>query len=126
MYLNRVTLVGYLARDAERRVASESNPYTVLTLVTKTSWKDRSGDWQTRSEYHRCIVWGAKFAEIAAEFKKGAHFQIEGELRSREFQKDGVASRVAEVRVLSVVQIRQAWRQAEASPPDAETTDSPV
>ena len=126
MYLNRVNLIGYLARGAEQRVASDSPPYTVLTVVTKTSWKDRTGDWQTHSEYHRCIVWGTKFADSAGTFKKGIHIQIEGELRSREFQKDGVANRVAEVRVHSVVQIRQAWRQTETHPPDAETTDSPA
>lgn len=74
----------------------------------------------------RCIVWGAKFADSAGAFKKGIHVQIDGELRSREFQKDGVTNRVAEVRVHSVVQIRQAWRQTETHPPDAETTDSPA
>ena len=125
MYLNRVTLIGYLARDAVRRVGSDSTPYTVLTLVTKASWKDRTGEWQTHSEYHRCIVWGAKFADTAGAFKKGTPLQIEGELRSREFQKDGVANRVSEVRIHSVVQIRQAWRETEAHPPDAETADSP-
>lgn len=107
-------------------MASDSTPYTVLTVVTKTSWKDRTGEWQTHSEYHRCIVWGAKFADTAGTFKKGIHVHIEGELRSREFQKDGVANPVAEVRVHSVVQIRQAWRQTETHPLDAETTDSPA
>ena len=126
MYLNRVTLIGYLARDAEQRVGSDSTPYTVLTLVTKASWKNRTGEWQTHSEYHRCIVWGTKFADSTATFKKGTHLQIEGELRSREFQKNGVANRVFEIRVQSVSQIRQTWRQTEANPLDAETTDSPA
>lgn len=126
MYLNRITLIGYLARDAERRVANDSAPYTVLTLVTKTSWKDRTGEWQTRSDYHRCIVWGAKFADIASSFKKGVHLQIEGELRSREFQKGGASHRIFEVRAHSVVQIERAYRQTGANPPDAETTDSPA
>jgi single-strand DNA-binding protein len=110
MYLNRVTLIGYLARDAERRIVDGENPHVILTLVTKSSWKNRAGEWQSHSESHRCVGWGPKFAEFALKLKKGAHLEVEGELRSREFEKEGVGHRVLEIRIQSVLQLDRAWR----------------
>lgn len=113
MYLNRVTLIGYLARDAERRVANGSEPYAVLTLVTKTSWKTRTGEWQSQTESHRCVGWGSKFADFACGFKRGAHLEVQGELRSREFEKDGLRQRCFEIRIQSVLKVDRAWRVIE-------------
>jgi single-strand DNA-binding protein len=110
MYRNHVVLVGYLAHDAEARGSDAATPYTVLTLVTKSSWRDKAGDWKTSSEYHRCIAWGARFAE-AATLRRGMHLQIEGQLRSREYQKDGSTQRIAEIRVNSILQLQNAWGQ---------------
>lgn len=114
MYLNRVTLIGYLARDAERRIVDGENPHVILTLVTKSSWKNRAGEWQSHSEAHRCVGWGPKFAEFAVKLKKGAHLEVEGELRSREFEKEGVR-RAFEIRIRSVLQLDRAWRTIEPS-----------
>jgi len=44
MYLNKVTLMGYLAHDAEGRTSRDGRPYAVLDLATKESWKDGQGD----------------------------------------------------------------------------------
>ena len=118
MYLNRVTLIGYLARDAERRIADGENPHAILTLVTKSSWKNRAGEWQSHSESHRCVGWGPKFVEFAVKLKKGAHLEVEGELRSREFEKEGVGHRVFEIRIQCVLKLDRAWRVIE--PPQEE------
>ena len=125
MYQNRATLIGFLGKDAEKRTTKNDIPYTVLSLATKDSWKDRNGDWQSRTEWHRCIVWGAKFAEFAAGFKKGSHLQVEGELRSREYQKDGVTHRVVEIRTKSILKLDRAQQQTEAVPREAEPSDVP-
>jgi single-strand DNA-binding protein len=118
MYLNRVTLIGYLARDAERRIVDGENPHAILTLVTKSSWKNRAGEWLSHSESHRCVGWGPKFVEFASRLKKGAHLEIEGELRSREYEKEGVAHRAFEIRIRSVLQLDRAWRIIEPSEVD--------
>lgn len=115
MYLNRVNLIGYLARDAERRIVDGENPHVILTLVTKSSWKNRAGEWQSHSESHRCIGWGPKFAEFALTLKKGAHVEVEGELRSRELQKEGMGHRVFEIRIQSVLKLDRAWRVIDSS-----------
>jgi single-strand DNA-binding protein len=123
MYLNRVTLIGYLARDAERRIVDGENPHVILTLVTKSSWKNRAGAWQSHSESHRCVGWGAKFAEFAAKLKKGAHLEVEGELRSREFEKEGVGHRAFEIRIQSVLQLDRAWRVIEPASQGEQSTE---
>jgi single-strand DNA-binding protein len=124
MYLNKVTLMGYLARDAESRTSGDGRPYTVLELATKESWKDRTGEWQSHSEEHRCVAWGQKLASFAATFKRGSHLLIEGSIRSREFDKDGVRHHVSEIRVSSIMKIDRAQRQTESTAPDIELTDS--
>ncbi|MGA2877644.1 MAG: single-stranded DNA-binding protein [Bryobacteraceae bacterium] len=124
MYLNKVTLMGYLAQDAESRASRDGRPYAVLDLATKESWKDGRGEWQSHSETHRCVAWGQKLASFAAAFKRGSHLQVEGSLRNREFDKDGVRYRVSEIRVSSIVKIDRAQRQIESIVPDIEFTDS--
>jgi len=124
MYLNKVTLMGYLAHDAEGRTSRDGRPYAVLDLATKESWKDGQGEWQSHSEIHRCVAWGQKLTSFAAAFKRGSHLQVEGSLRSREFDKDGVRQRVSEIRVSSIVKIDRAQGQTESSVPDIEFTDS--
>lgn len=124
MYLNKVTLIGYLARDAESRASRDGRPYTVLELATKESWKDGNGEWQSHSETHRCVAWGQKLTSFAAAFKRGSHLQVDGSLRNREFDKDGVRQLVSEIRVSSIIKIDRAQRQTESSVPDIEFTDS--
>jgi single-strand DNA-binding protein len=111
MYLNRITLIGFLGSDAEVRVANNST-LTVLSLATKSSYKDKTGEYVSHTEWHRAIVWG-KLAEYAKTLTKGSHLQIEGELRSREYQdkKNGNAKRrVWEVRVDSLLKLDRAER----------------
>jgi single-strand DNA-binding protein len=57
-------------------------------------------------------VWG-KFGEFAAALTKGMHLQVEGELRSREYQRAGVSHRVWEVRTDSILKLDRAERQEE-------------
>ena len=107
MYLNRITLIGFLGTDAEVRTANNST-LAVLSLATKSSYKDKkSGEYISHTEWHRAIVWG-KLAEYAKTLTKGSHLQIEGELRSREYQekKNGNAKRrVWEIRVNSILKL---------------------
>jgi single-strand DNA-binding protein len=60
-----------------------------LSVATKRSWKNAEGEWESRTEWHRCVAFG-KLGEFAANLKNGSHLQVEGELRSREYDKDGV------------------------------------
>ncbi len=118
MTFNRLTLIGFLGQDAEQRFTPQGTPYTSLSLATKTSWRDQNGDWQSRTEWHRAVVWGEKFSQFAATLKKGAHVQVEGPLRSREYEKDGITHRSYECKAESILKLDRAARQ-EVPEPDA-------
>ena len=62
---------------------------TTLSLATKSSYK-KDDKYISHTEWHRCVVFG-KLSEFAKTLTKGAHIQVEGELRSREYdeQEDG-------------------------------------
>jgi len=90
MYANRVSLIGFLGKDAEVKTTRNNASHTVLSLATKRSWKDReTGERQSQTTWHRSVAWG-RLGEYAASLTKGAHVQIEGEIRTREYvQKSG-------------------------------------
>lgn len=96
--VNKVILVGNVGGDPESRVLPNGNTVTNLTLATSESWKDKqSGQQQERTEWHRIVFFG-KLAEITAEFvRKGSQIYVEGSLRTREWEKDGVKRYTTEI-----------------------------
>ena len=109
MYQNRITLIGFLGKDAEVRTVNNAI-FTALSLATKSSYKDKkTGQYVSHTEWHRAIVWG-KLAEYAKTLTKGAHLQLEGELRSREYadKKTDAKHRIWEVRVDSILKLDRA------------------
>ena len=85
LYENKITLKGYLGKDAENIATKHQRTFTVLSLATKSGYKDKqTGQWVNHTEWHR-IVCFAKPAEYAKNLKKGDYVEIEGELRSTEF-----------------------------------------
>ena len=107
MYQNKVTLIGFLGNDAEVR-ANDNRSFTTLSLATKSSYK-KDGKYISHTEWHRCVVFGS-LSQFAATLKKGAHLQIEGELRSREYDsnKTGTKQTVWEIRVDSILKLDRA------------------
>jgi len=107
MYQNKVTLIGFLGNDAEVRTNNDRS-LTTLSLATKSSYK-KDGKYIDHTEWHRCVVFG-KLGEFAATLKKGAHVQIEGELRSRKYDSTKTNTEVTiwEIRVSSILKLDRA------------------
>ncbi len=125
MYLNRATLIGYLGNDAEVRNGKNDQKFTTFSVATKTSYKDKeSGEYVSHTEWHRCIVFG-KFGEFAATLKKGAHVQVEGEIRHTEYtpKKAKKPVRTDSVRVTSILKLDRAEK---ASADEQEFDEIPV
>ena len=106
MYQNKVTLIGFLGSDAEVR-SNDNRSFTTLSLATKSSYK-KDGKYISHTEWHRCVVFG-KLSEFAKTLSKGAHIQVEGELRSREYdsKKTDSRQRVWEIRVSSILTLER-------------------
>ena len=90
MSVNKVILVGRLGRDPETRYTGGGQAVANFSLATDETYKDRNGERQKRTEWHKIVVWG-KQAEIAQQYlKKGSLVFIEGRIQSREWQdKEG-------------------------------------
>ena len=88
--VNKVILVGNLGRDPETRYLPSGGAVTNVSVATTKQWKDRqSGENRDRTEWHR-VVFFDRLAEIAGEYlKKGSKVYIEGELRTRDWERDG-------------------------------------
>jgi single-strand DNA-binding protein len=89
--VNKVILVGRLGRDPETRYISSGQAVCNFTMATDESFKNRAGERQKRTEWHRIVMWG-KLAEIAQQYlKKGQLVYIEGRLQTRQWddKRDG-------------------------------------
>jgi len=88
--INKVMLIGNLGKDPEIRYMPSGDAIANLTLATTENWKDKSGEKQEKTEWHRVSMFG-RMAEIAGEYlKKGSSVYIEGKLQTRKWQdKEG-------------------------------------
>ena len=90
MSVNKVILVGRLGRDPETRYTSGGQAVCNFSMATDRSYKDRTGQTQKQTEWHKIVVWG-KLAEICQQYlKKGSQIFIEGRIQSRQWDdKEG-------------------------------------
>jgi single-strand DNA-binding protein len=88
--VNKVILIGNLGRDPETRYLPSGDAVTNISIATSEKWKDKSGEQQEHTEWHRIAFFG-KLAEIAGEYlKKGSPVYVEGRIRTRKWQdKEG-------------------------------------
>jgi single-strand DNA-binding protein len=88
--VNKVIIVGNLGRDPETRYMPEGGAITNISVATTDKWKDKNGEMQEKTEWHRVAFFG-KLAEIAGEYlKKGSQVYVEGRLQTRKWQdKEG-------------------------------------
>ena len=88
--VNKVIIVGNLGRDPETRYMPDGGAITNISVATTDKWKDKNGEMQEKTEWHRVAFFG-KLAEIAGEYlKKGSQVYVEGRLQTRKWQdKDG-------------------------------------
>ena len=88
--LNKVILVGNLGQDPDVRSLQSGDKVANLSVATNERWRDREGNNQERTEWHRVVIFG-KTAEVAERFlKRGSKVLIEGQLQTRKWQgQDG-------------------------------------
>jgi single-strand DNA-binding protein len=81
--VNKVILIGNLGKDPEVKYTPSGTAVAKITLATNERFKDKSGEWQDRTEWHNVVLW-QRLAEIAGEYlKKGGKVYIEGRLQTR-------------------------------------------
>lgn len=84
--VNKVTILGNLGREPEIRKTGDGKSIANLNIATSENWKDRDGNKQEKTEWHRVVVFG-KLADIVEKYlNKGDSVYIEGKLQTRKWQ----------------------------------------
>lgn len=98
--VNLVILVGRLGKDPEIRYTQDGAAVCNFSIATSETWKDRNGEKQQKTEWHRIIAF-RKLAEICNQFlQKGSQIYLEGSIHTRTWEdKDGNKRSTTEIRM---------------------------
>ena len=120
--VNKVILVGNVGGDPETRFMPSGGAVTNLTVATSETWKDKqTGQPQERTEWHR-VVFFNRLAEIVSEHvRKGSKLYVEGSLRTRQWEQDGVKRYTTEI-VASEMQMLDSRQGGSQAPPESGKT----
>jgi len=85
--VNKVILVGNLGKDPEARTMGSGGEVVNLSVATSDNWKDRDGNRQERTEWHRVVIFNENLGRVAKQYlRKGSKVYLEGELQTRKWQ----------------------------------------
>ena len=87
--VNKVILVGNLGADPELKYTPSSRALCNLRIATTEVYKDKGGQRQEKTEWHRVTVWGDQAENCSKYLAKGRSVYIEGRLQTRSYDKDG-------------------------------------
>lgn len=87
--VNKVIILGNVGQDPEIRQGNFI--VAALSIATTRKWRDKAGETQSETEWHRVSAFG-RLAEIISQYvRKGDPIYIEGRLRTRKYEdKQGV------------------------------------
>ena len=117
--VNKVILIGHVCRDPEQRAMANGGPVTNISIACNQGWTDKAGEKKESVEFVN-IVFFDKLAQIAAQYlRKGSQVYIEGQLRTRSWEKDGVKRYATEVvaREMTMLGGRQDGEQPRTADP---------
>jgi len=121
--LNSVHLIGNLGQEPELRYTNSGDAVCTLSIATNRSWKDKDGKLQTRTQWHRVVVWGKQAESCKQYLSKGRQVFVEGELQTRKYLAGDNSPRfITEVRATQVKFLGGGQKAVEE--PAEETTES--
>ena len=99
MSVNKAIIVGRLGGDPELRFIPSGRAVANFNIATDAVWKDREGNRQKQTEWHRIVVWGKTAESLAEYLTKGKQIYVEGRLQTRQWDdKDGNKRYTTEIR----------------------------
>jgi single-strand DNA-binding protein len=101
--MNKVMLIGYIGRDAEIKHTDNGSTVANFSIATSEKWKDRQGQDQERTEWHKVVLWGKVVEAVGQYLVKGKQVYVEGSIQSRKWQdRDGNDRTTVEVKAHQV------------------------
>lgn len=101
-YVNKVQLIGNLASDPEKKLTSE-RPLSTFIVATNRTWKNQAGEQHSLAEYHNVAAWGGLADHVLSILKKSKLVYIEGYLKTRQWEENGVRQFRTEVVAETVI-----------------------
>ncbi len=121
--INKAILIGRMGKDVDMKYTSSGVPIANFSVATNETWRDEQGNEKSVTDWHNIVAW-RKLAEICAQYlKKGSQVYVEGKLRTRSWEKDGVKHYMTEIIAESIQMIGD--KKEEAAPPLERTVDVP-
>lgn len=97
MSVNKAIILGRLGQNPELKYTPSGNAVCSFSVATSDAWKDKSGQKQEKTEWHRIQVWG-KLAEICNQYlKKGSEVYLEGKIQTSSWEKDGIKQYMTQI-----------------------------
>lgn len=101
--VNKVILLGRLGKDPETKTIGSGQMVANFSIATSETWKDKStGEKKESTEWHNCQAWGPVAEIIQKYVHKGDQVYVEGKLKTRSWEKDGITRYVTEIIVSGV------------------------
>lgn len=122
--INKVILMGNLTRDPELRVTPSGAAVCTFGMATNSSYKKPDGTLEEITNFHNIVAW-SKLAEICGKLlKKGTKVFVEGELRTRKWEDNGIQKQKTEVRITDMSIVRDARSSGDERDSSLEDTDN--
>jgi len=98
MDINKVILLGNVGKDPEVRNFSNGGQKVSFSVATSRSYKDKAGEWQSITQWHNVVSSvEAVVKRCEAKVQKGTRVHIEGQVATREYDKDGEKRYITEI-----------------------------
>ena len=100
---NHVTLEGNLARDPDVRFTPNKQKCARITIAIGDDYKGKDGNIVKHTDFIDCVAWGVLADIIEKYTAKGQAILVDGQIKKRDYEKDGQKKYITEVLVKNVV-----------------------
>ena len=116
--VNKVFILGNSGQEPQVKVFDNGDQITTFSIATSDQWTDKNGEKKESTEWFTCVAY-RQLAKIAADFiKKGSKVFVEGRIKTRSWEKEGVKQYRTEVEVLKLLVLD---KKSEIAEPSAST-----
>ena len=92
--INKVILLGNVGKDPEVRQSADGRKIVNLSLATSETWKDKDGERQEKTEWHRVVIFNQNLVGIVEQYvKKGSKLYLSGQMKTRKYTNSDGAER---------------------------------
>ncbi len=109
--INKVFILGHVGQDPTVKYTSNGKPVAIFNVATTDRWKDKSGQPQQKTTWHRVIAWGRIAEAVDDTIRKGSLVYIEGKMNNNDYINDqGVKQKSTQV-VVKNIAVLDGWVQ---------------